>query len=573
MAGREMRWEMAQADKEIVRKLQKDLQIHPVLCELLVERGIRNFEEAKAFFRPSLSQLHDPFLMKDMNLAVDRLQRALDENKKILIYGDYDVDGTTSVSLVYGFLRTHTGKPELLDYYIPDRYREGYGVSKQGIEYAIEREVDLIVALDCGIKALEQVQMAKDSGIDFVVCDHHLPGPELPNAVAILDPKREDCPYPYKELCGCGIGFKLLQAWTGKAGIDVAHLYRQLDMVAVAIAADIVPITGENRILATFGIQQLEQQPSLGLAALLEKAGCAKLDRPLTVMDIVFGLAPRINAAGRMDDAGAAVRMLLADDNALADEHAEELHRRNDQRKQADKQITLEALDIMESWPDLDQRVSTVVFKEDWHKGVIGIVASRLIEHHHRPTIVLTGTGPIVTGSARSVPGFDIHTAISSCQDLLDRFGGHKYAAGLSIAREKVPEFRRRFEEVVRRTIDPQLLIPMIRIDAELPLDSIRPPFFKILRQFAPFGPGNRSPIFRSSNVVDTGWSRIVGENHLKLSVRQPGSSVVDGIAFGCASEYEKIRAGKSFDLAYSLEENTWKGRTTLQMKVRAFKR
>ncbi|MFT7589258.1 MAG: single-stranded-DNA-specific exonuclease, partial [Limisphaerales bacterium] len=503
----------------------------------------------------------------DMPEAVDRINQAIKANEEILIYGDYDVDGATAVSLVYRVLERHHKN---IRYYIPDRYKEGYGISQQGVEWARDNNVKLIIALDCGIKAAKLVRLAKSFGIDFIIGDHHLPDDDIPPAVAVLDPKQTDCNYPYEELSGCGIGFKLMQAWTASNNISEDEVLAYLDLVAVSIASDIVPITGENRVLAAFGIKKLQENPSPGLSALMKKAG---MDGEITVTDILFGIGPRINAAGRMDDATDAVRLLTALSEEEAEEDAELLNERNAARKLTDKQITTEALEMIAEWPDGKTKFSTVICNPGWHKGVIGIVASRLIETYHRPTIVLTIADGMATGSARSIRGFDVHAAICECADLLDRFGGHKYAAGLSMKEENLEAFISRFEEIVKATIDPTLLIPELRIDAELNLTDIKDKFFGIIKQFGPFGPGNMSPVFTATEVKDSGWSKIVKEEHLKLSVIQKVKSVqsgiCSGIAFGKATDFKYVHTGKPFDIAYQLKENTWNGATSLQLQVK----
>lgn len=569
------RWVTEPFDAEASRALQQQLRIHPILCRLLVQRGIEDFESARRFFRPSLDDLHDPLSpeagMAGMPEALDRLDRALQNGEHIRIYGDYDVDGTTAVALVYGFFRQqHRGR---IDYYIPDRYTEGYGLSERGIQHAITAGVDLLVTVDCGIKATARIAEARAAGMDVIVCDHHLPPAELPPANAILDPKRADCPYPYTELCGCGIGLKLVQAWCQRHGRPDAEWQAYLDLVAVAIAADIVPMTGENRILAVHGMQRLEQTPRPGLKALMDVAG---IKAAISTRDLGFGLGPRINAAGRMGHGHDAVQLLLAEPGDEALKAADGLHQQNEDRKHQDRSITQEALAQMAAWPDLDRRVSTVVHAPHWHKGVVGIVASRLIECVHRPTVVLTrDASGGWTGSARSVPGFDLHEAIAACGDLLDRFGGHTHAAGLSLSDKNLPAFRERFEDAVRKRIRPEHLEPELRIAADLPLHEVQPGFYKILRQFAPFGPGNAAPVFRAGPVQDTGRSRCVGRDHshLKLEVQSaPGSGLPraygSGIAFGRGAEWTDL-CRHPLELAFELEENTWQGKTRLQLQVK----
>lgn len=550
----------------MVQQLSAELNISNTLAAILCQRGICTYEQAKQYFRPSLQDLHDPFLMKDMAAAVDRLYAALSRNEKILVYGDYDVDGTTSVALMYGFLRNYTSN---IDFYIPDRYKEGYGVSTQGIEWAAANGFSLIISLDCGIKSADKVAMASEKGIDFIICDHHLPDEDIPKAVAVLDPKRSDCPYPYKELSGCGVGFKLLQAFCQRNGSDPEEVYQQLDLLVVSIAADIVPITGENRVLAYYGLQLLNSQQPMrpGLAALKELADVrAEMD----INSIVFGFAPRINAAGRMGDAKNAVRMLLAQTKEEAIKMADIINESNRARRDKDSDITKEALRMISEDQVLREANSTVLFKENWHKGVIGIVASRCIEHYYRPTIILTQSNGKASGSARSVHGFNVHNAIESCADLLDQFGGHMYAAGLTLPVENVPAFRERFEQVVASTITPDQKIPQIEIDAPLQLHQITRNFYNIVRQMEPFGPGNMRPVFVSEGVRDTGSGRIVGESHLKLRLAQEGySGALDAIGFGLAQHYDKVRTGAPFDVCYTIEENEFRGNVTLQLRIK----
>jgi single-stranded-DNA-specific exonuclease len=556
-------WTLIPANDEEVQQLQDALHIHPVFCRLLVQRGIKSFDEAKAFFRPELSQLHDPFLMKDMAKAVARLRRAIRKKERILLYGDYDVDGTTSVALMYSFLSTRHAN---LDYYIPDRHKEGYGVSMQGVDYARQSAVKLIIAMDCGIQATGPVAKAKAAGIDFIICDHHLPGSGLPWAAAILDPKREDCGYPFKELSGCGVAFKLAQAFLLKNKEPQEELWQLLDLLALSIAADIVPMTGENRTLAHFGLQELNRTKRPGLKALIEQSG---RPLPFSISDVVFGLAPLINAAGRLADAQQAVRLLLSGDKYVATDNARVLTHRNKLRKEYDQNILSEAKKQFEDrkgWEDLR---SIVLFQENWHQGVIGIAAARMVEHFHRPAILLTESNGFAVGSARSVPGFNIYAPIKTCEDLLVNFGGHDHAAGLTMPIEAVPEFTRRFEEAVRASITEEQRIPEVGVSAVLDLKDITPRFWKVLKQFAPFGPGNHNPIFVTKNVVDSGYSRVLKENHLRLAVQQDGEPPMYGIAFGRADAFAKISKKKPFHLAYKLEENHWQGETTLRMMVK----
>jgi single-stranded-DNA-specific exonuclease len=556
-------WTLIPANDEEVQQLQDALHIHPVFCRLLVQRGIKSFDEAKAFFRPELSQLHDPFLMKDMAKAVARLRRAIRKKERILLYGDYDVDGTTSVALMYSFLSTRHAN---LDYYIPDRHKEGYGVSMQGVDYARQSAVKLIIAMDCGIQATGPVAKAKAAGIDFIICDHHLPGSGLPWAAAILDPKREDCGYPFKELSGCGVAFKLAQAFLLKNKEPQEELWQLLDLLALSIAADIVPMTGENRTLAHFGLQELNRTKRPGLKALIEQSG---RPLPFSISDVVFGLAPLINAAGRLADAQQAVRLLLSGDKYVATDNARVLTHRNKLRKEYDQNILSEAKKQFEDrkgWEDLR---SIVLFQENWHQGVIGIAAARMVEHFHRPAILLTESNGFAVGSARSVPGFNIYAPIKTCEDLLVNFGGHDHAAGLTMPIEAVPEFTRRFEEAVRASITEEQRIPEVGVSAVLDLKDITPRFWKVLKQFAPFGPGNHNPIFVTKNVVDSGYSRVLKENHLRLAVQQDGEPPMYGIAFGRADAFAKISKKKPCHLAYKLEENHWQGETTLRMMVK----
>lgn len=561
---RNKRWVVKEIDTALARTLQDELKLNPVLARLLVQRNIRTFEEARIFFRPSLDHLHDPFLMKDMDKAVDRINAAMMHNEKIVIYGDYDVDGTTSVALMYSFLKKHYPN---IDYYIPDRYKEGYGISQAGIDWAKQQQCSLIIALDCGIKSIDKIAYATSIGIDFIICDHHLPGDEIPAAVAVLDPKRTDCTYPYKELSGCGIGFKLLQAYCNSHRISFDELTPYLDLVVVSIASDIVPITGENRTLAFFGLKQLNESPREGLKALLETAVSRK---EISVSDIVFIIGPRINAAGRIDDAKNAVRLLLSETQFTAGSNAELLNQKNTERRQFDMDITKEALAILQD--DIyDQRKSTVIYREHWHKGVIGIVASRLTEVHYKPTIVLTQSNGVAAGSARSIAGFDIYSAIKECGDLLEQFGGHMYAAGLTLKLENVDKFIKRFEEVVSATIDENLLTPEIVVDDEIQLKDITPSFYNILKQFAPFGPGNMKPVFVTRNLTDTGYSRVVGNDHLKISLKDKDNYSGNGIAFGMA-HFEELVRDEPVDIVYTIEENEWRNVVRIDLMIKDIK-
>ncbi|MDN5283737.1 MAG: recJ [Mucilaginibacter sp.] len=553
-------------DDEVVKKLAADLNIDTVLSTLLVNRGINTFEEARYFFRPDQRHLHDPFLMKDMEKAIERIEVALAAGEKILIYGDYDVDGTTAVATVYGFFKE---RYEQMEYYIPDRYTEGYGISTQGIDYAADNGFTLIIALDCGIKSVDKIEYANTRGVDFIICDHHLPGAELPAAVAVLDPKRNDCEYPYKELSGCGIGFKLIQAYAEKHDIPFEEVARFLDLVAISISCDIVHITGENRVLAHFGLQKINTDPCIGVKALMEVSGRTG---SFTITDVVFLLGPRINAAGRIDDAKHAVELLIACDESVAKEKGAMINTRNTERKGHDLNITDEALSIIDNDEELIGRKSTVVFNENWHKGVIGIVASRLTEKYYRPTIVLTRSNGHVAGSARSVLGYDLYEALCECKDLLIQFGGHKYAAGLTMEPENVEAFKARFEEVVSATIAPEQLIQQIQIDAELRLSQIEPKFFRILNQFAPFGPENMSPVFISKNVYVSGNAGLVGSAHIKMAVMQEGSAAFDCIAFNHGEYLPQLKPGVPFDICYSIEENVWRERRTIQLNIKGIR-
>lgn len=555
------RWNILTADEGKTQALQTDLKIHPVLCKILVQRGIENFEESRNFFRPSLDDLHSPWLMKDMEKAVQRVIRANHDNEKILVFGDYDVDGTTAVASMFLFLQKFHHN---LDFYIPHRYREGYGVSKAGIDFAKENGFTLIISLDCGIKSADLIAYAKELDIDFIVCDHHLPDEVLPPAVAILNPKQNDCSYPFKELCGCGVGFKLMCALEEKLNLPKGTAFEQLDLVATAIAADIVPVNGENRILAFHGLKKANENPNKGIKALTKLSGLVK---ELHITNLVFMIAPRVNAAGRMDDASKAVRMFIAKTDEEAMNYAEMLHSDNTDRKEADSNITEEALALIRENKDWINRKSIVVFKPHWHKGVVGIVASRLIEHYYRPTIVLTRSGDYAAGSARSVPGFNLYEAIHACREHLLGYGGHFAAAGMTLELGQVDAFREKFEEVVANSIDPKMLIPEIVIDAEIRLDDIRQPFFNILCQMEPFGPENLRPVFITRNVTDTGWSKIVKEDHLKFSVKQDNVTI-SGIGFNMANKYPLLQEKKPVDIVYKIDENEWQDKKSLQIRV-----
>lgn len=552
--------------KEAARALAKEIGISPILCKLLLERGIKTAAAAKRFFRPQLNELHDPFLMKDMDVAVERLNKAMGKKERILVYGDYDVDGTTAVALVYKFLQQFYSN---IDYYIPDRYNEGYGVSEKGIDYAYETGVKLIIVLDCGIKAIEEIAYAKEKGIDFIICDHHVPDEALPDAVAILNPKRADSTYPYEHLSGCGVGFKLMQAFAINNGIDFHQLTPLLDLVAVSIASDIVPIMGENRVLAYHGLKQLNSNPSVGLKAIIDICGLSEKD--INMSDIVFKIGPRINASGRIQNGKEAVELLTEKDFSIALEKASLINQYNETRKDLDKSMTEEANHIVDKLEGLANRRSIVIYNADWHKGVIGIVASRLTEIYYRPAVVLTRTDQLATGSARSVSGFDVYKAIEHCRDLLENFGGHTYAAGLSMKVENVEKFTQRFEQYVSDHILPEQTSATIDIDAQLDFRDITPKFFSDLKKFNPFGPDNHKPVFCTFNVYDYGTSKVVGrdQEHIKLElVDNKSNNVMNGIAFGQSSQARFIKTKQSFNICYTIEENTHKrGETQLQIE------
>jgi single-stranded-DNA-specific exonuclease len=557
----EKRWSIQSDDPKKTKLLQESLKIHPVLCKILSQRGIDNFDKAKDFFRPQLNHLHDPWLMKDMDKAVERVIQAINDNEKILVFGDYDVDGTTSVASMFQFLnKIHSN----LDYYIPHRYREGYGVSKAGIDFAKENGFTLIISLDCGIKSVDLITYAKDLGIDFVVCDHHMPDKELPPAVAILNPKQPDCNYPYKELCGCGVGFKLMMALTEKMNLPQESFLEYLDLVAVAIAADIVPMTGENRTLAYYGLKKVNENPNNGIKALSHLSG---LKGELHINNLVFMIAPRVNAAGRMDDAKKAVQLFIASTYEEALDYAEMLHSDNSDRKEADINTTQEALAMIEENEVWISNKSTVLFQPHWHKGVVGIVASRVIEHYYRPTVILTQSGDYAAGSARSVPGFNLYEAIHACKEHLLGYGGHFAAAGMTLETNKIEAFRTRFEEVVSSTIHPDLLVPEIVIDAEITFSDITWSFYNILCQMEPFGPENLRPVFITKNVTDTGYSKIVKEQHLKFSLRQ-GNTTFSGIGFNMAEKYPYLQSKQPVDVVYKIDVNEWNGEKNLQLRV-----
>ena len=556
----------SQEKTEAAKALAKETGLNPVLCKLLLERGISSAAEAKRFFRPQLNELHDPFLMKDMDIAVNRLNEAMGKKERIMVYGDYDVDGTTAVALVYKFLQQFYSN---IDYYIPDRYEEGYGVSVKGVDYAYETGVKLIIVLDCGIKAVNEIAYAKEKGIDFIICDHHVPDEVLPPAVAILNAKRPDSTYPYEHLSGCGVGFKFMQAFAINNGIDAHQLTPLLDLVAVSVASDIVPIMGENRVLTFHGLKQLNSNPSVGLKAIIDV--CGLNDKEITVADIVFKIGPRINASGRIQNGKEAVELLIEKDFSSALEKANQINQYNETRKDLDKAMTEEANKIVDQLDDLSERRSIVIFNEVWHKGVIGIVASRLTEIYYRPAVVLTKTNDLATGSARSVSGFDVYKAIEHCRDLLENFGGHTYAAGLSMKAENVEAFTKRFEDYVTNHILPEQTSAVIDIDAEIDFKDITPRFHSDLKRFNPFGPDNHKPIFCTHNVYDYGTSKVVGreQEHIKLElVDNKSNNVMNGIAFGQSSQARYIKTKRSFDICYTIEENTHKrGEVQLQIE------
>lgn len=551
-----------------MRLLAQELGVDSVLASLLVQRGIKTYDQAKSFFRPDLSMLHDPFLMTDMAYAVERLHRAIEAKERILIYGDYDVDGTTAVALVYSFLRPIT--PEV-DYYIPDRYDEGYGISYKGIDWAVEGKFTLIIALDCGIKAVEKVQYAKERGIDFIICDHHLPDDRLPNAVATLDPKRGDCSYPFDDLSGCGVGFKLVQGYARQYGIPFEQIQPLLDLVVVSIAADLVLVTGENRVLAHFGLKQINEAPRKGLLSMIKLSGLDK--HKITIDDIVFKIGPRINAAGRMESGRTAVDLLTSRNEEDATKIGATINVHNNDRKNIDREITYEALKMVKEASDFETRKSTIVHNPQWHKGVVGIVASRLVEAYYRPTIVLTNSNGFVTGSARSIPGFDLYEAVEACADLLENFGGHMYAAGLTLKEENLEKFIVKFESFVCSKITKEILTPIVNIDSFLDFKQITPKFFRILKQFQPFGPGNLSPVFITENVYDNGNGRKVGSDngHLKLELIQEDEPYrhISAIAFNKSEHFAHMQAGNPVDICYSIAENYYRGIANIQLRIK----
>lgn len=570
--AKECKWIVREtADSEKVERLATEVGIDRVLADLLVKMGVETFEEARSFFRPSLSRLHDPFLMKDMDVAVERLHKAISEGEKILVYGDYDVDGTTAVSLVYSFIHRFT---DSVDFYIPDRYDEGYGVSFKGIDWAAEGGFALIITLDCGIKATDKVEYARGKGIDVIICDHHLPEESLPKAVAVLDPKREDCEYPFNDLSGCGVGFKLVQAYSARYGIPFESLIPLLDLLVVSIASDLVTMVGENRILAHFGLKQMNESPCKGLLAMIN---LSKADPGhISIDDIVFKIGPRINAAGRMESGRLAVELLTATDASVAMEIGEKINENNNERKNIDREITQEALEMVQSGTCLAAANTTIVYNPEWNKGVVGIVASRLVEAFYRPAVVLTRSNGFVTGSARSIAGFDLYDAIEHCSDLLENFGGHVYAAGLTLKEERLAEFAQRLDSYIAGKITQEMLTPVIVVDARLDFSQITPKFFRILKQFQPFGPGNHNPIFLTENVYDAGTGRKVGAGgvHMKLDLIQEVQPYhqIPSIAFNMAEYYDYIREGNPFDICYAIVENYYRGNSSIQLRLRDLK-
>jgi len=556
------RWRLIEADDFKVQQLQKALGINSILCKILVQQKITDFEEAKRFFRPSLEELHDPFLMKDMEIAVQRIQKAIATKEKILIYGDYDVDGTTSVGCMYRFIASIYNS-SFVEFYIPNRYREGYGISSAGIDFAINNNFTLVIALDCGIKSIELIHKAKQHQIEFIICDHHIPGEILPDAVAILNPKQLDCNYPYKELCGCGIGFKLITALSQRLGLPDSAYLEFLDLTATAIAADIVPMTGENRTIAWFGLKKANENPCKALTTLLN---ISKIKEHILIHHLVFMIAPRVNAAGRMDDARKVVQLFIENDEAAAKLLAEELQSDNADRKITDQAITEEALSLLLQLESKGKKKSTVVYQPHWHKGVVGIVASRLIEQYHRPTIVLTKSGDTVTGSGRSIPGFNLHDGLEQCKDLLIGFGGHYFAAGMTLLPENVDLLAERFEEIVSNTVEEKYFTPVIDINAEISLSDCTPSFYNIIKQMEPFGPENQHPVFCVRSVKNAG-SKIVKDVHLRFVVQQ-NQSTFTGIGFNLANKFSIVDSGNPFDMVFALEENHWNNNTSLQLKV-----
>ena len=562
-----MRWTIKpKPEQKEIEQLSKALKVEHLVAQLLLQRGISTYEEAKKFFRPELSDLHDPFLMKDMDIAVERIQKAINNEENILVFGDYDVDGTTAVALLSSYLLA--SYPNVATY-IPDRYDEGYGVSLKGIDFAEDNDFSLIIALDCGVKAIKQVNYAYEKGIDFIIGDHHRPGVNLPKAIAVLDPKREDCNYPYDELCGCGVAFKLVQALASKKGESIDDLIPFLDLVATAIGADIVPITGENRVLAYYGMQVINTNPRIGFQAIINQVK----KKELTITDVVFIIAPRINAAGRMEHGQHAVNLLTESDLAQAEQFAAGIEKYNFDRRALDQEITKEALEQIKKNKE-EERFTSVVYDEDWHKGVIGIVASRLTETYYRPTLVFTKSGEKLAASARSVKGFDVYNALEKCSDYMEQFGGHKYAAGLTLLEEQYEKFKQQFEKVVSESIAPELLIPEQQIDTQIELSQINPKLMRIIYQFAPFGPGNMTPVFMAENVQDTGYAKGVGEDekHLKLTATQKGSKPIGAIGFNLGDKIAQIKNKNRFDIVFTIDENEWQGNVSLQLKLKDIK-
>ncbi|WP_411894046.1 single-stranded-DNA-specific exonuclease RecJ [Winogradskyella sp. A2] len=562
-----MRWTLKpKPEASKIDLLKEALNVDDIVAKLLLQRGIETFEDAKTFFRPSFNDLHDPFLMKDMDKAVTRIEDAIAKGENILVYGDYDVDGTTSVALMSSYLKTRI---DTVATYIPDRYDEGYGISYKGIDFADDNDFSLIIVLDCGIKAIEKIQYAKEKGIDFIICDHHRPGDILPDAIAVLDPKRHDCDYPFKELCGCGVGFKLISALASNQGQTPEDLIEYLDLVATAIGADIVPIVDENRALAYLGLQVINTNPRPGMKAIIAEV---KKDE-LTIIDVVFIIAPRINAAGRMKHGNHAVTLLTETDFNMAAAYAVDIDQFNTDRRVADKRITEEALLQIEK-NNKEEKFTTVVYDENWHKGVIGIVASRLTETFYRPTLVFTKSGDKLAASARSVKGFDVYNALEACNEYIEQFGGHKYAAGLTLLPENYDAFKAKFESVVKETIDPKLLTPELKVDLEINLDQVDQRLMRILKQFAPFGPGNMTPVFMTQNIKDTGWGKCVGEDksHLRFTATQNGFENIVCIGFGLGNKLDIIKNKKIFNAAYTIDENHWNGTTSLQLKLKDIK-
>jgi len=561
-----------QGDTNEVKHLSAALNVNMIIARLLVQRGISTFNDAKAFFRPRLSDLHNPFLMRDMDKAVARIDEAIAKQEKVIVYGDYDVDGTTSVAMMYSFLKPRI---ETIEYYIPDRYSEGYGISPQSINYAIDNGFTLIIALDCGIKAVEKIRDAKNRGLDYIICDHHNPDSEIPPAVAVLDPKRPDCDYPNKELSGCGVGFKLLQAYCQKNNIEQDEIYDMLDLLVVSIASDIVPIVGENRVLAYYGLKKLNTCPGIGLQTIINMAGIAGTE--ITISDIVFKIGPRLNASGRIEHGKKSVQILVSENEEASDLIGEEINEFNEIRKTLDRDITVEAIEMIESNEELKNMNSTVLYNRDWHKGVVGIVASRVTEQYYRPSIILTESNGLATGSARSVRDFDLYEAIGKCSDLLESYGGHMFAAGLTLKIENIQAFRYRFEEIVTKQITNLQQTQTIEIDAKITLSDITPRFYRIMKQFAPFGPHNMAPTFVTEDVYDAGTSRLVGKNqeHLKLDLVEPdvNSGIFAGIAFNQSKAFDLISSGSPFDICYSIAENEFRGKTNLQLFIKDIKK